>query len=160
MATRNVFYNDVNNEFLRKTCKPVREFNESLWTLLDDMRETMQAKHGVGLAAPQVGVLKNVVIVEVNNMFLELINPEILEEFGTQESVEGCLSIKNCMGYVNRPAQITVKACDRFGDEFVITGTNYLACVLSHETDHLKGVLFIDKMVRPYVPEDDKKGSK
>lgn len=160
MATRNIVYNDTNNEFLRKKCKPVKEFNESLWTLLDDMHDTMHAKYGVGLAAPQVGVLKNVVVVEVNNLYLELVNPEVLEEIGSQESVEGCLSVKNCQGYVNRPAQITVKASDRYGDEFVITGTGYLACALSHETDHLKGILFIDKMTRLYNPEEEKKGKK
>ena len=160
MATRSIVYNDVNNEFLRKKAKPVREFNESLWQLLDDMRDTMRAKYGVGLAAPQVGVLKKVVVIEVNNMYLELVNPEILEEFGTQENVEGCLSVKNCQAYVNRPEQITVKACDRYGDEFVITGTGYLACALSHETDHLKGILFIDKMTRLYNPEEEYKWSK
>lgn len=158
MATRNIVYSD--NEFLRKKCKPVKEFNEALWQLLDDMRDTMHVKIGCGLAAPQVGVLKNVVIVEVNNMFLELINPEVLEEIGIQESLEGCLSVKNIQGYVNRPEQITVKACDRYGDEFVITGTGYLACALSHETDHLKGIIFTDKLIRPYNPEDEKKGKK
>ena len=79
---------------------------------------------------------------------------EVIEEMGEQESLEGCLSVKNSFqGYVNRPAQISVKASDRYGDEFVITGTGYLACALSHETDHLKGVLFIDKLLRPYSPE-------
>ena len=142
---------------LENKAKKVVNFNESLWELLDDMKETMHKANGCGLAAVQVGVLKQAIIVEVNNLFLELINPEILEEIGEQCEVEGCLSVKNISGYVKRPKQITVKACDRYGNEFVITGTGYLACALSHEIDHTKGILFIDKMEREYKPK--KKGS-
>lgn len=155
MAIRNIVYSD--NEFIRKQSKKVVNFNESLWELLDDMKETMHKANGCGLAAVQVGVLKQAIIVEVNNLFLELINPEILEEIGEQCEVEGCLSVKNISGYVKRPKQITVKACDRYGNEFVITGTGYLACALSHEIDHTKGILFIDKMEREYKPK--KKGN-
>ena len=155
MAIRNIVYSD--NEFIRKQSKKVVNFNESLWDLLDDMKETMHKANGCGLAAVQVGVLKQAIIVEVNNLFLELINPEILEEIGEQCEVEGCLSVKNISGYVKRPKQITVKACDRYGNEFVITGTGYLACALSHEIDHTKGILFIDKMEREYKPK--KKGN-
>lgn len=155
MAIRNIVYSD--NEFIRKQSKKVVNFNESLWELLDDMKETMHKANGCGLAAVQVGVLKQAIIVEVNNLFLELINPEILEEIGEQCEVEGCLSVKNISGYVKRPQQITVKACDRYGNEFVITGTGYLACALSHEIDHTKGILFIDKMEREYKPK--KKGN-
>lgn len=155
MAIRNIVYSD--NEFIRKQSKKVVNFNESLWELLDDMKETMHKANGCGLAAVQVGVLKQAIIVEVNNLFLELINPEILEEIGEQCEVEGCLSVKNISGYVKRPQQLTVKACDRYGNEFVITGTGYLACALSHEIDHTKGILFIDKMEREYKPK--KKGS-
>lgn len=155
MAIRNIVYSD--NEFIRKQSKKVVNFNESLWELLDDMKETMHKANGCGLAAVQVGVLKQAIIVEVNNLFLELINPEILEEIGEQCEVEGCLSVKNISGYVKRPKQLTVKACDRYGNEFVITGTGYLACALSHEIDHTKGILFIDKMEREYKPK--KKGS-
>ena len=155
MAIRNIVYSD--NEFIRKQSKKVVNFNESLWELLDDMKETMHKANGCGLAAVQVGVLKQAIIVEVNNLFLELINPEILEEIGEQYEVEGCLSVKNISGYVKRPKQLTVKACDRYGNEFVITGTGYLACALSHEIDHTKGILFIDKMEREYKPK--KKGN-
>ncbi len=155
MAIRNIVYSD--NEFIRKQSKKVVNFNESLWELLDDMKETMHKANGCGLAAVQVGVLKQAIIVEVNNLFLELINPEILEEIGEQCEVEGCLSVKNVSGYVKRPKQLTVKACDRYGNEFVITGTGYLACALSHEIDHTKGILFIDKMEREYKPK--KKGN-
>lgn len=155
MAIKNIVYSD--NEFIRKQSKKVVNFNESLWELLDDMKETMHKANGCGLAAVQVGVLKQAIIVEVNNLFLELINPEILEEIGEQCEVEGCLSVKNISGYVKRPKQLTVKACDRYGNEFVITGTGYLACALSHEIDHTKGILFIDKMEREYKPK--KKGN-
>ena len=155
MAIRNIVYSD--SEFIRKQSKKVVNFNESLWELLDDMKETMHKANGCGLAAVQVGVLKQAIIVEVNNLFLELINPEILEEIGEQCEVEGCLSVKNISGYVKRPKQLTVKACDRYGNEFVITGTGYLACALSHEIDHTKGILFIDKMEREYKPK--KKGN-
>lgn len=155
MAIRNIVYSD--NEFIRKTSKTVTNFNENLWELLDDMKETMHKNNGCGLAAVQVGVLKRVVIVEVNNLFLELVNPEILETVGEQCDIEGCLSVKNVSGYVKRPEQVTVKACDRYGNEFVITGTGYLACALCHEIDHTKGILFTDKMEKNYKPKKDKK---
>ncbi len=145
MAIRNIVFSD--SELLRKKSKPVHDFDEKLWELLDDMKDTMRKNNGCGLAAVQVGILKQVVVVEVNNMYVELVNPEILEELGEQCELEGCLSVKNMSGYVKRPTQVTVKACDRYGNEFVLTGTGYLACALSHETDHLKGVLYIDKMV-------------
>lgn len=147
MAIRNLVFSD--NEFIRKISKKVTAFNESLWELLDDMKESMHKYNGCGLAAIQVGVLKRVAVVEVNNMYLELVNPEILETYGEQCGPEGCLSVKNKTGYVVRPAQVTVKACDRYGNEFIITGTDYLACALCHEIDHLDGVLFTDKLVEP-----------
>lgn len=156
MAIRNIVFSD--NEFIRKQSKTVTAFNESLWELLDDMKETMHKNNGCGLAAVQVGVLKRVVIVEVNNAFLELVNPEILETIGEQCEVEGCLSVKGVSGYVKRPEQVTVKACDRYGNEFVITGTGYLACALCHEIDHTYGTLFIDKMEQEYKPKNKKEG--
>lgn len=158
MAVRNIVYSD--NEFLRKQSKKVALFNESLWDLLDDMKETMHRFNGCGLAAVQVGVLKQAIVIEVNNLYLELVNPEILEELGEQCEAEGCLSVKNLTGYVKRPNQITVKACDRFGNEFVITGTGYLACALSHEIDHTNGILFIDKIEKEYTIKRRKEGNK
>lgn len=154
MALRNILLSD--NELLRKKSKTVTEFNERLWQLLDDMRETMIKGDGVGLAAPQVGVLKRVVVVDVNGMFLELINPEIIKATGNQCKVEGCLSVKGVSGYVNRPLNITVKAMDRYGNPFTISGTDLLAICLNHEIDHLDGVLFIDKMVEEYRPKNKK----
>ena len=154
MALRDVIFSE--NNLLTKISKPVTEFNLKLWELLDDMKDTMCKNNGVGLAAPQVGYLRRVVVIEVNNMFLELVNPEIISESGKQCEVEGCLSVKNIQGYVNRPAEITVKACDRYGNDYIITGTGYLAIALSHEIDHLNGILFTSKMVKIYIPEKDK----
>lgn len=155
MALRNIITQE--NELLRKISKPVTEFNERLWQLLDDMRETMIKGDGVGLAAPQVGILKRVVIVDIHGMFLELINPEIVSSKGNQCKVEGCLSVKGVSGYVNRPNTVTVKAFDRMGKEFTITGTDLLAICLCHEIDHLNGRLFIDIMTEEYSPKKSTK---
>lgn len=151
MATRKILFQD--NGLLRKKSKEVTNFDEKLWDMLDDMGETMRANAGCGLAAPQVGVLKRVVVVEVNNLYLELVNPEILSERGEQCEVEGCLSVPNRSGYVKRPEVVCVKAYDRFGNEFAITGTGLLAVALCHEIDHLNGILYIDKMVKEYKGE-------
>ncbi len=147
MAIRNVVTNESDIEFLRKKSKPVVDFDEKLWQLLDDMKETMHQNNGVGIAAVQVGVLKRVVIVEPNNMFLELINPQIIFEDGQEIDEEGCLSVCKTRGYVARPKLVKVKAQDRYGYDFEISGEHYLARVLCHEIDHLDGILFIDKML-------------
>ena len=157
MAIRNVV--QVGDEILRKKSKPVKEFDEKLWELLDDMRETMIKFDGVGLAAVQVGVLRRVIVLDVNNMKLELINPEIVDTYGEQIEKEGCLSVKGEFGYVKRPQEVTVKACDRYGNEFIITGVNLLAKAFCHEIDHLDGVLFVDKVIKNYK-DKDKKGKK
>lgn len=151
MALRNIVLSDSPN--IRKQCKPITVFNESLWVLLDDMKETMTKNNGCGIAAPQVGVIKRAILVEVNHIFLEMINPEIISQKGEQCVVEGCLSVKGISGYVNRPETVTVKGFDRYGNEYKITATDYLAVALCHEIDHLDGVLFIDKMVKPYSPK-------
>jgi peptide deformylase len=130
---------------IRKVSKPVVKFDGNLWELLDDMKETMQKADGVGLAAVQVGVLKRVFIVEINNLFFECINPQIVSKKGEQLNEEGCLSIAYCTGMVKRPLELTVTAFDRYGHEFTITATDYLAVALNHEYDHLDGVLFTDK---------------
>lgn len=146
MAVRNIVYMD--DEILRKKSKLVKDFDEKLETLLDDMWESMYAFNGMGLAAPQVGVLKRVVVMEVNGMKLELINPEILSSSGTDIDEEGCLSCGKIKGKVARPMNITVKAQDRFGYYFTISGEKYLARCCSHEIDHLNGILFIDKIIK------------
>ena len=144
MAIRNIV--KVGDDLLRKKSKPVHDFDENLWELLDDMKETMYKNNGMGLAAVQVGVLKRVIIIEANNMFMELINPEIISERGSDIEKEGCLSVGTNYEYVKRPMQVTVKAQDRLGYDFTITGEKYLARVLCHEIDHLDGILFIDKI--------------
>ena len=153
MAIRNVV--QLGDEVLRKKSKPVKDFDEKLWELLDDMRETMVKNDGCGLAAVQVGVLRQVIVLDVNNMKIELINPEIIESDGEEVAREGCLSVKGQSGFVKRPKEITVSAFDRYGNEFVITGVDLLARALSHEIDHLNGILYVDKVINDYK---EKKG--
>ena len=143
MATRKVI--QQGDELLRKISKPVTNFNENLEILLDDMRETMYANNGMGLAAPQVGILKRVVVMEVNEAYYELINPEIISEEGEDIEKEGCLSCGKIQEYVKRPYKVTVKAQDRYGYNFTLTGEKYLARCICHEVDHLNGILFVDK---------------
>lgn len=130
---------------LRKVSKPVTKFDENLEILLDDMQETLKKANGVGLAAPQVGVLKRVVLLWVNNMFVELINPEITYTEGSQCGEEGCLSSPGIYKKVTRPYIATVKGQDRYGYEFTLTGEALLARAICHECDHLNGILFLDK---------------
>lgn len=151
MAIRKIIQDS--DPVIRKISKPVTSFDENLWQLLDDMKETMQKADGAGLAAVQVGILKRVFIIDVNNMYLECVNPEILETKGEQIKEEGCLSISYCTGTVKRPNEIKVKAYDRYANEFTITGTDYLAVALNHEYDHLDGILFTDKAIEIYKKE-------
>lgn len=146
MADRKVVM--MGDELLRKKSKPVRVFDEYLWNLLDDMKDTMHHKNGAGLAAVQVGILKRVVVVEANNMFIELVNPVIVKERGEDIEEEGCLSVGTMTGRVKRPMEVTVVAQDRYGYNFTLTGEKFLARVLCHEIDHLDGVLFVDKMLK------------
>lgn len=155
MAIRNII--QVGNELLRKKSKEVKEYDEKLWELLDDMRETMVKNDGCGLAGVQVGILRRVVVLDVNHMKLELINPVIIDSIGEQIEKEGCLSVKGETGYVKRPTEVTVKANDRYGNEFIITGVDLLARALCHEIDHLDGILYIDKVIKDYK---EKKGNK
>ena len=156
MALRNVV--QTGQPILKKVAKPVAEFNENLWELLDDMYSTMRANRGCGLAGPQVNILKRVFVVEVNDMKLEFVNPEILEKSDELiKDVEGCLSVKGVQGYVERPQRVTVKAFDRYGNEFVLTATNWLARAICHEYDHLNGILFTDIMTEPYIEIKKKK---
>ena len=146
MALRKLVYSD--EPLIRKTSKVVTEFNEQLDILLEDMKETMRHNDGVGLAGVQVGVLKRVIVVEACGQYLELINPKILSKEGTQIGVEGCLSVKNITGEVERPYKITVNAQNRYGDNMVLTVEGLFATVICHEVDHLDGILFIDKMIK------------
>ena len=155
MAIRNII--QVGDEILRKKSKPVKEFDQKLAELLDDMRETMVKNDGCGLAGVQVGILRRVVVLDVNHMKIELINPEIVDSYGESIEREGCLSVKGETGYVKRPSEVTVKAFDRYGNEFILTGVDMLATALCHEIDHLDGILYIDKVIKDYKEKKDKK---
>ena len=141
------------DELLRKKSRPVTEFNERLWTLLDDMYETMKGD-GVGIAAPQVGILRRAVVIDVGEGRHELVNPEIVEQEGDQYGGEGCLSVPGQYGMVHRPQKLRVRAQDRYGKPFELEAEGYLAVAVCHETDHLDGVLFIDKADRMLDPEE------
>ena len=132
---------------LRKVCKPVKEITPSIITLLEDMADTMYEEDGVGLAAPQIGVLRRVVVIDVGEGLIELINPEIIESSGNVLGSEGCLSIRGACGDVNRPKYVKAKALNRYGEEFIIEGEDFLARAICHELDHLDGILYIDKLV-------------
>lgn len=142
-------YNIVTKEdkILRKICKPVPEITPNVKKLLNNMLETMYQSNGVGLAAPQVGILKRVVVVDVGEEGpgpLQLINPEILERSGVQDGPEGCLSCPGMWGNVRRSKYVKVKALNPEGEEIIIEGEDFLARALQHEIDHLDGILFID----------------
>ena len=155
MALRNIV--KKGDESLNKKCRQVTDFNARLHKLLDDMRETLAGANGVGLAAPQVGVLRNVVLVmDTNNddVMIELINPEIIEFDGEQEGPEGCLSIPGEWGIVKRPAYVKVRAQDRNGQWFEVDGEGMTARCFCHEIDHLSGVLFDTRAERMLTPEE------
>ena len=135
----------IGDPVLRQTCRPVKEINARIITLLDDMAETMRFADGVGLAAPQVGVLRRVVVIETpDSGLIELINPKIIATEGEQEGYEGCLSVPGQSGIVSRPMKVTVRALDRHGRAFEMTGTELLARAFCHELDHLDGQLYVD----------------
>ncbi len=144
MAIRNI--REERDPILRKKCRKVDNIDNRITTLLDDMAETMKHAEGIGLAAPQVGVLRAVIIVDVGQGPVELINPELMEAKGKEVKAEGCLSIPDRIGEVERPTWVRVKGLNREGQEVEITGEGMLARALCHEIDHLDGILFIDKL--------------
>ena len=145
----------VGDDVLRKTCRPVEEITPRILTLLDDMIDTMHAANGVGLAAPQVGILRRIAVVEVEEgEIFELINPRIVAKAGEQEGAEGCLSVPGRYGLVKRPRHVTVRALNRKGEEIEITAHDFLARAFCHEIDHLDGHLYIDKVIR-MLDEDE-----
>lgn len=144
MAIRQIFMEG--QEVLAKKSREVTNFDERLKTLLDDMRDTMHKQDGVGLAAPQVGILRRVAIIDADEVYLEMINPQIIEKEGEQIEEEGCLSVdsdKNCM--VSRPSKVTVRAYDREGKLYEKTVENLAARAICHEIDHLEGILFYSR---------------
>ena len=151
MAIRKVV--TVEDPILRKTSRPVERFNDKLWQLLDDMKETMYKTQGVGLAAVQVGMLRRVVVVDVGDGYLELINPEIVEMSGEEISEEGCLSLPGESGKVKRPTYVKVKAQNRNGAWRILEGTGFKARCFCHEIDHLDGTLYIDRII-PETADD------
>lgn len=159
MAIRNI--RKDGDEVLRKVSKEVDVINEKITTLLDDMADTMYQADGVGLAAPQVGILKRVVVVDAGDGLIELINPTIVNKNGEQVYMEGCLSIPGYYGEVTRPEEVVVEGLNRNGEKIRIEGTELLAVALCHEIDHLEGVLFKDKTEELLTSEEvDKRRSK
>ncbi|MBR6619656.1 MAG: peptide deformylase [Clostridia bacterium] len=144
MAIRNIIKKD--NPLLRKKSRPVEVFDDRLATLLDDMIQTMYKAEGVGLAAVQVGVLRRVVVIDCGDGLMELVNPEIIEREGSQEEVEGCLSLPGESGVTLRPMKVKVKAQNREGKWYFYTGEGLKARAFCHELDHLDGVLYIDRL--------------
>lgn len=139
----------MGDDILRKTCRPVEKITPRTVMLLDDMIETMRDADGCGLAAPQVGILRRIAVVEVEpGEPIELINPKIIAYAGEQEEQEGCLSIPGRWGITKRPKHVTVRAQNRYGETFEVSGSDLLARALCHEIDHLDGKLFIDCVVR------------
>lgn len=133
-----------NDPILRKTAKPITEITENVKQLAQDMLETMREAEGVGLAAPQVGILKRLVVIDVGDGPIFMINPEIIEQCGEQDGNEGCLSCPGVSGTVVRPNYVKAKALDLNGNEIIVEGEGLLARAICHETDHLNGKLFID----------------
>ena len=159
MARRNILTKEEPG--LYKNCRPVTDFNPRLHQLLDDMKETLAQENGVGLAAPQVGVLRRAVLVLETNVpegepekLIELINPEIIETSGEQDGAEGCLSVPGEYGLVKRPMNVKVRAQDRFGNWFEVEGTGLTARCFCHELDHLDGIVFTSKCERMLTEEE------
>ena len=152
MAIRNII--KEGDEILAKKCRPVEKFDQKLVTLLEDMAETMASAGGVGLAAPQVGILRRAVVIDVGEGLIELVNPRIVSHEGEQQEVEGCLSCPGEYGITTRPAKVTVEAQDRSGETIQVQGEGLLARALCHELDHLDGALFKDHVVRMLSPEE------
>lgn len=134
------------DDVLRKTCKPVEKMTPRIQTLIDDMFDTMYEANGVGLAAPQVGILKRIVVIDIcEGEAYTLINPQIIEADGEQEGDEGCLSLPGLVGTVKRPQHVICKAYDRDMNEITVEGEGLLARAICHELDHLDGILYKDK---------------
>ncbi len=147
MAIRTILNITDDNETLRKKSREITEIDDRIKTLLDDMKDTMYDANGVGLAAPQVGILRRAVVIDIGEGLIELINPVIVYKKGEQIDPEGCLSVPGRSGTVARPEKVKVRALNRDGEEILISGEGLLARALCHEIDHLDGTVYIDKMI-------------
>lgn len=152
MALRRILGKD--EDTLRKVSRPVTKIDKRIDTLIDDMLETLEDAKGAGLAAPQVGVLRRIVIVDVGDGPIIMINPEIISREGEQETVEGCLSIPGEWGLTRRPMKVKVQYTDRNGDDWEIEGEGLLAKAICHEVDHLDGILYTDIVIRMVDPSE------
>ena len=153
MALRNIRI--LGDEILKKQAKEVTEMTPKIEELIDDMFETMYDANGCGLAAPQVGIRKRIVVIDCSDQPLVLINPEILETSGEQTGQEGCLSVPGKVGIVTRPNYAKVKALDENMDEIIVEGTELLARCLCHEIDHLNGIMYVDKAEGPLMDTEE-----
>lgn len=132
------------DEILRKKSKTVDVIDDKIRQILNDMVDTMYAENGGGLAAPQIGLLKRLIVVDMGQGLIKLVNPEIITREGEQEVIEGCLSLPNVLGKLKRPKKVTIKALNENGEEVILTGTGELAKCFNHEIDHLEGILYTD----------------
>ena len=146
MAIRNIV--QIGDEVLRKKSFEVTDFGEKTHALLDDMKQTLAKAQGVGLAAPQVGVLRRIFIVSLDGKYYECINPKMISQKGKQIGQEGCLSVKGKYGTVERPQKVVLSAYDRNGKPFTVRGEGFLARAFCHEYDHLDGIIYIDKATK------------
>lgn len=153
MALRTVITRDADNETLRKKCREITEINDKILMLAEDMRDTMYEKNGVGLAAPQVGILKRMIVVDVGEGLVTLINPIVVYRKGAKRDVEGCLSVPGVWGIVERPEHVIVRGLNLAGETVEIEAKGLFAVALCHEIDHLDGVLYTDKVIE-YVDPD------
>lgn len=154
MAILHIVTKKENEEFLRKKSREVTEITPRILTLLDDMVQTMRKANGCGLAAVQVGILRRIVVIETEEGLFEFINPKIIAMSGEQEGEEGCLSLPGEWGITKRPQHVTVRALNRNGEIFEVTGHDLLAKAMCHELDHLDGIIYTDKVIKKL--EDDK----
>ncbi len=152
MAIRNIV--KEGDPILNKVCRPVEKFDDRLALLLDDMYETMLDGNGVGIAGPQVGILRRVFVIDIGEGKMEFINPKIIKTKGVQESSEGCLSCPGEYGITKRPMYVTAVAQNRYGDQFTVQAEGLLAKAICHENDHLDGILFKEHVIRKIDPNE------
>lgn len=153
MAIRNIVKNG--DPVLKKVCRPVEKFDEKLAQLLDDMIETLKKAGGVGLAGPQVGVLRRVFVMDLDDQIIEAVNPEIIKTSGKLREVEGCLSVPNQWGYVTRPKNCVLRAYNRKGEQYELKLKDLGARCACHENDHLNGHLFLELVEEFVEPEQE-----